>query len=224
MGFEVDGFELIPSVLDETALDELRSEFTRLHSGNTAGLRNVLAQSPVIATLARSTGIAKLLPLPDFQTVRSLLFDKTPHANWPVPSHQDRTLTVTEKCEIDGYGPWTFKNRIAHVEPPAELLAKMVTLRIHLDDTGPENGPLSVVPGSHHRGKIPPDQIAGMTEQNATDIICQAGDVLMMRPLLLHSSRRATEPTHRRVIHLEFADPAILDQRLSWAELFHENP
>lgn len=218
MGFEVDGFALITSVLDETALDELRSEFTRLHFENTAGLRNVLAQSPVIATLARSARIARLLPLPDFQTVRSLLFDKTPHANWPVAWHQDRTITVTEKCEIDGYGPWTFKNRIHHVEPPAELLAEMVTLRIHLDDAGPENGPLAVVPSSHHSGKIRPDQIAEMTGQIATDIICEAGDILVMRPLLLHSSRRATEPTHRRVIHLEFADPAILDERLSWAE------
>jgi hypothetical protein len=33
------------------------------------------------------------------------------------------------------------------VHPPAEILDKMLTLRVHLDDCGEENGPLRVIPG-----------------------------------------------------------------------------
>ena len=218
MNFETGGYTLFPSVIDESTLDDLRVEFTRLHSEGTAGVRNVLARSPMIAALAGSASITSLLPAAGLKPVRSLLFDKTPQANWPVAWHQDRTITVRERHDVEGYGPWTFKNQIHHVEPPAELLDQMVTLRIHLDDVGSDNGPLSVVPGSHREGKIPPELIAGLAEANGTTITCEAGDVLMMRPMLLHSSRRAAEPTHRRVIHLEFANPAILDERLSWAE------
>lgn len=218
MSFDTGGFTLFSSVIDEGTLEELRAELTRLHSGGKAGVRSILAQSPFIAALANSEAITKLLPASGLKPVRSLLFDKTPEANWPVAWHQDRTITVKERHDVDGYGPWTFKNQIHHVEPPAELLAKMATLRIHLDDAGPENGALSVVPGSHRHGKIPPDHIAGMAEANATAITCVAGDVFMMRPLLLHSSRRATRPAHRRVIHLEFADPEMIDPHLSWAE------
>lgn len=218
MSFEGDGFALLSSVLDETALDDLLAEFTILHSEGTAGARNVRARSPVITTLASSEFITDLLPAVGLKPVRSLLFDKTPQANWPVAWHQDRTITVKERYDVGCYGPWTFKNQIHHVEPPVELLDQMVTLRIHLDNAGAENGPLSVVPGSHLKGKIPPDQIPRMIEKSGSTITCNAGDVLMMRPLLLHSSRRAFDPTHRRVIHFEFAPPTILDDRLSWAE------
>ena len=218
MNFETEGCTLFPSVIDESALDVLRDEFTRLNSESTAGVRNVIARSPIIAALASSERITALLPVTGLKAVRSLLFDKTPRANWPVAWHQDRTITVKERHEVEGYGPWTRKAGIHHVEPPVELLAEMVTLRIHLDDVGSENGPLSVVPGSHRKGKIPPEEVAGIVGESESSIPCQAGDVLKMRPLLLHSSSRAVEPSHRRVIHLEFANPAILDARLSWAE------
>ncbi len=218
MNLETEGCTLFPSVIDESALDALRDEFTRLNSESTAGVRNVIARSPIIAALASSERITALLPVTGLKAVRSLLFDKTPRANWPVAWHQDRTITVKGRHEVEGYGPWTRKAGIHHVEPPVELLAEMVTLRIHLDDVGSENGPLSVIPGSHRKGKIPPEEVAGIVGESESSITCQAGDVLKMRPLLLHSSSRAVEPSHRRVIHLEFANPAILDARLSWAE------
>ena len=218
MNFETEGYTLFSSVLDESTLEVLRQEFRRLNSQSTAGIRNVIAQSPAIAALASLECITDLLLGPERQPVRSLLFDKTPQANWPVAWHQDRTITTKERHEFEGYSPWSRKAGIDHVEPPAELLEQMVTLRIHLDDTGEDNGPLSVIPGSHRKGKIPPDQIPEIAERGTSSLTCNAGDVLMMRPLLLHSSRRAQEPSHRRIIHLEFAELAILDRQLNWAE------
>ena len=82
----------------------------------------------------------------------------------------------------------------------------MLTLRIHLDPCGEENGPLRVIPGSHRAGKLDPEAIAGCAELGS-EVPCPAdvGDVLMMRPLLLHASSPAVVPGHRRVVHLEFA-------------------
>ena len=44
----------------------------------------------------------------------------------------------------------------------------------------------------------------------------KAGDVLVMRPLLLHSSSPAMQPLHRRVIHTEYAAIA-LPEGLEWS-------
>jgi hypothetical protein len=43
------------------------------------------------------------------------------------------------------------------------------------------------------------------------------GGVLLMRPLLLHASQKATRPARRRVIHLEYA-ACDLPSGLDWNE------
>ncbi len=40
-----------------------------------------------------------------------------------------------------------------HTEPPLSVLESMVTLRLHLDEITPENGPLQVASGTHRTGK-----------------------------------------------------------------------
>jgi hypothetical protein len=47
---------------------------------------------------------------------------------------------------------------------------------------------------------------------------CAAGDVLVMRPLILHASNRALHPARRRVLHFEYAPRDALDPSLYWAE------
>ena len=51
-------------------------------------------------------------------------------------------------------------------------------------------------------------------------MICEAaaGDVLLMKPLLLHASSKAEAPGHRRVVHLEFARREMLAEGLRWYE------
>jgi len=66
--------------------------------------------------------------------VRAILFDKNAKTNWSLAWHQDRTICVKQRIEVDGYGPWTTKGRMQHVAPPFDLLARMLTLRVHLDD------------------------------------------------------------------------------------------
>jgi len=92
----------------------------------------------------------------------------------------------------------------------------MVALRIHLDDCGAENGPLSVLPGSHVHGRLAAPEIARWSEHGrAIDCTAARGDVLLLKPLVVHRSSPAVRPGHRRVLHLEFAAEE-LPQPLAW--------
>jgi ectoine hydroxylase-related dioxygenase (phytanoyl-CoA dioxygenase family) len=150
--------------------------------------------------------------------VRGIYFDKSPGANWLVPWHQDLTIAVKARHEHPGFGPWTVKDGITHAQPPVKMLEQMLTLRLHLDDADESNGALSVIPGSHQRGRLSPEEIAS-TRQVHSRVLCNAGagDVLLMRPLLLHASARSTSSRHRRILHIEYA-AFHLPAGLEWQE------
>lgn len=183
-----------------------------------AGDRQLLS-IPAIARLANSPRLldAVALHLPGKpRVVRAIYFDKSPAVNWLVPWHQDLTIAVREKIEVSGYGPWSIKEGIPHVQPPTEILKAMVTLRIHLDDADETNGALRVLPGTHRRGKLNPAEIATIREE-VTEVLCVAtqGDAYLMRPLLLHASSRSTSDRQRRVLHFEYAG-CDLPRELEW--------
>jgi hypothetical protein len=150
--------------------------------------------------------------------VRGLLFNKVAEANWAVPWHQDLTIAVRERREASGFGPWSVKDGVVHVQPPDEVITRMLAVRIHLDDTRAENGALRVIAGSHRDGRLSPESIGHWTTScEAVTLEAPAGSVLLMRPHLLHASSAARKPAQRRVIHLEYsADP--LPYGLQWNE------
>src|SRR5262249_21688283 len=103
------------------------------------------------------------------------------------------------------YSAWTEKAGVPHVQPPVQVLQNMLAVRVHLDDCGPDNGPLRVLPGSH-AGELSPAGIADwIARTEPVTCVARAGDVLAFRPLLLHASSRAVTPQHRRVVQIEFA-------------------
>jgi len=148
--------------------------------------------------------------------VRGTLFDKIVGANWLVPWHQDLTICVADRIDVPGYRPWTRKAGVFHVQPPASVLEGMLSVRIHLDRCEESNGALRVVPGTHKLGRLTAARIA--EEQRArASIACvaRAGDVLSMRPLLLHAFSAAAQAAHRRVVHIGYAT-SHLDGGLRW--------
>ncbi len=176
---------------------------------------------PTVASLADSPKLMNLLQyclgVPCF-AVRSIFFDKTGHSNWLVPWHQDLSIAVKNCVEITGYGPWSIKDGIHHVQPPTGVLETMVTLRLHLDDCDASNGALRVIPGSHRLGRLSASEIAEVRRQSGeVTVSARVGDALVMRPLLLHASSEAVKSGHRRVVHLEFAT-SELPQGLEWEE------
>ncbi len=153
----------------------------------------------------------------DYFVVKSIYFDKPGGSNWFVPYHQDLTISVENKVEVEGYGPWTVKPNQYAVQPPLHILESSFTIRIHLDDTDGNNGALRVLPASHLNGIVRPDKIDRPKE---TEVTCSAkkGAIMLMKPLLLHASSRTTNGKKRRVIHIEFSNKS-LPHPLRWSEL-----
>ena len=224
--FDQAGFEILPGVLSSAQCDALIGTISALAvaEGKSAGLRNLLQKSALVSELASSNSIRAHLELPLGELafpVRALFFDKTQNANWRVSWHQDLTIAVAERIETAGYGPWSVKAGVPHVEAPGEILESMLTLRCHLDDCTRQNGALRVIPGSHRFGKLSSEQIDHLTGSNE-EFICELnrGDALLMRPLLLHASWPAEAPQHRRVIHIEYGTQD-LPNGLCWHERKH---
>lgn len=214
-----DGFAIVPP--RPMPLPELRAECDALLATERAGARRALDRSPALRRFVSDAAIDDLataiLGRSAF-VARSIIFDKNPDANWDVPWHQDTTIAVRERFEVSGFGPWSTKAGVPHVRPPASVLARMITVRLHLDDCPADNGALWVVPGSHH-DFVPDSKIdKDRCDESAIACECPAGAMMLMRPLLLHASRKSSHPSHRRVLHLEFAsDP--LPGGLEWAKL-----
>jgi ectoine hydroxylase-related dioxygenase (phytanoyl-CoA dioxygenase family) len=152
----------------------------------------------------------------DYFIVKSIYFDKPEQSNWFVSYHQDLTIAVDRKVELDDYSKWTVKQNQFSVQPPLDVLKQIYTIRIHLDDTDENNGALKVVPDSHLKDVYRPQDIDWSKE---TEHICDVpkGGIMIMKPLLLHSSSRTTNNNKRRVIHIEFCNQE-LHEELKWVE------
>jgi hypothetical protein len=214
---KTDGFSLLAGVIQLSQQKEL---IDLLGPVTGAGRRGLLAL-PEVARFANSDQITDLVRphLPaEPRPVRAIYFDKSADSNWLVAWHQDLTLAVRSHVEAPGFGPWSVKDGIPHVQPPISLLEQMLTLRINLDDTNASNGALRVLPGTHGLGRLSAERIQELRAQR-TEVLCEvaAGDAMLMRPLLLHASSRSTSTRHRRVLHIEYAGFA-LPAGLEWHE------
>lgn len=210
------GFAIVPNVLDASACHAMAS---LLGDATGAGTRGMLS-NPKVAEFAKSS-LAELVrphlsccPMP----VRGIYFDKRPDTNWLVPWHQDLTLALKKQVELTEFGPWSVKEGVPHVQPPMKLLEQMLTVRLHLDDTDSSNGALRVLSGTHRLGRLSAEAIQSCRETHE-EVLCEAkaGDVLLMRPLLLHASSRSSSAGRRRVLHIEFAG-FPLPAPLEWHE------
>ena len=148
--------------------------------------------------------------------VRAILFDKTPGRNWALGWHQDRTIVVKERIDTDGYGHWTVKSGLIQVEPPFEILERMVTLRVHLDAVDERNAPLRVVPGSHRLGRLPEAEIERVVAAFGERLcLAERGDVWLYATSIVHASLAADPPRRRRVLQVDFSADAT-PSPLAW--------
>ena len=220
-----EGFCLTAQVVDESVVQRLLAAVDSVVTTrpNSRNARRLLETCPAVAELARSRAMRQWVePVlgPDAFVVRGLLFDKVAGANWHVAWHQDLMIPVVEAIPTPGFDAWSTKEGVAHVRPPAEVLEGMLTLRLHLDDCPGDNGPLLVLSGSHRWGRLTPDEIQQrVSQQSPTVCTAAAGDLLLMRPLLLHASQPSTAVGHRRVVHLEFASRPLPGDLQWWRPL-----
>jgi len=173
-----------------------------------AGARHILSL-PAVRELASHPALVRLAttfvgarPIP----FRATLFDKSEHSNWLVTWHQDTALPVARRVDDPSWGPWSTKGRVLHAIAPAAALETIVALRVHLDNSTRDNGPLRVLPGTHAHGVLSRAGISSLVDTTApADCVCSAGGVVGMRPLLVHSSSKARDAQPRRVLHIEYA-------------------
>jgi ectoine hydroxylase-related dioxygenase (phytanoyl-CoA dioxygenase family) len=216
-----DGYAIIPSTLSPEDVERFVPALQNLsgHRGR-AGARHLLS-SPAVAELANAPQllrIAKAILGDDAFAFRATLFDKNAEANWLIAWHQDTALPLREKLDTPGWGPWSVKAGITYAHAPATSLEQVVALRIHLDDSTPENGPLRVLRGTHRDGVFTDQRIEEIVAKaNPVTCLVSKGGVIVMRPLIIHASSKSDSETPRRVLHLEYATPHSVEPPLQLA-------
>ncbi len=203
-GLDRDGWARAPLLVEEDrvraleALLEVRGAFSRRP-----------APLGPLEDWAVSAGLGALVEGvlgPGARPIRAFFLDKTEEENWALAWHQDTTLAFAEAREVPGFSAWTPKAHFYHAQAPAELMAQVLAARIHLDEAREAQGALKVLPGTHRFGRLDDGAIADLAARSpALHLPARRGEVLLMRPLLLHGSDRAAEPRRRRILHLEWA-------------------
>jgi ectoine hydroxylase-related dioxygenase (phytanoyl-CoA dioxygenase family) len=204
------GYAITPGCLSTRECDEVAgmlSAGTVLRSR--AGARHLMA-NPAVATLAinrRLTELAKEWLGPVAVPFRATLFEKSGSTNWLIPWHQDTALPLAKRFDSVGWGPWSEKAGVTYAHAPAWALSRIIALRVHLDASTADNGPLRVIPGSHLDGVlIDRCVLEYVSTHDHIECVVPRGGIIAMRPLIIHSSSKARSSEPRRVMHIEYAD------------------
>jgi len=208
------GFSIHDGVFSLNVMLEVLAALDAAHLIRTrAGARHVLAV-PAVRSLADHSAlveIARGYVGSQALAFRATLFNKSAVSNWLVPWHQDTALPMKRRTDAPGWGPWSIKGGVLHAVAPAAALEQVVALRVHLDDSDPDNGPLRVLPRTHMNGILRHEEIEKLALTVApVDCVTDAGGVVGMRPLAVHASSKALTDRPRRVLHIEFAPAASL--------------
>ena len=217
---EADGYVIVPGVLSTDERHAVEYSLSAIAACG-AGTRNLLAFQwcRMLAARIAAHGVIQTALQTCAVAVQCTLFDKSPDRNWLVALHQDVSIPVRNRVEHPALRGWSQKEGQYFVQPPVTLLQSLLAVRVHIDDCGPSNGPLRVVPGSHRRGRLHSRE-AELLRDTTGNMVCaiSAGDALLMRPLLLHASSKAAYPARRRVLHFLFG-PASPGYGLEWPDV-----
>lgn len=224
-----EGFQLIRSVFDGSECNQFISQLEKAMAGDATNFhfresrgkvfaaRNLIQQCPELASVWKRPVLIELLNQllgPKFGLVRVLYFDKPSDRSWSLPFHKDMTIAVKDNSLASKrLTKPTNKAGVGHVEADEQLLEQMLTLRIHLDRVTEDNGPLQVIPGSHLNGKQ-----SSSSDSGPVKVLCDAGDVLAMRPLISHGSSHSNPDLEmrRRILHFEFCGVHELPDGFQW--------
>lgn len=214
---ESKGFVVTGPLLGMDDIDNLAAALARVPRLG-AGTRNMLAIDwcrDLAGQLMRHPAIAAALPA-DPVAVQCNYFKKYKEQNWLVPAHQDLSIPVKARVDHPELAGWSEKEGHLYVQPPAAVMEALVGVRLHIDDCGPDDGPLRVVPGSHRGGRLGAgDILMARARAGEVDCIVARGAALVLKPLIIHSSAKVKGHNPRRVLHFVFG-PATLPFGLQW--------
>ena len=201
-----DGAELFAQALDEVECLCLESFFAGLPT-SMPGVRigDVSQLKPFLDAAGPIGEIAGGVLGPEARPVRAILFDKTAERNWALGWHQDRTIAVKERAYADGFGQWTVKSGLIQVEPPFDILERMVTVRVHLDAADKSTARLRIVPGSHKLGRLPEAEIKHAVASLGERLcLAERGDIWLYATPIVHAlaGRRSAAASSRAASRL----------------------
>jgi ectoine hydroxylase-related dioxygenase (phytanoyl-CoA dioxygenase family) len=203
------GFAVIPGILKEDRATLLAADLATANPRRSrAGVRHALGHAAVasLANNSRLLEIAREILSANAYPFRATMFEKTTDANWLVVWHQDTALPLRRRQETPGWGPWSVKEGVIYAHAPASALSQVLALRVHLDDSTSQNGPLRVLPATHKFGVLSDDAIHQLAQDIAPVECCvPRGGVVAMKPLVVHSSSKSQSECARRVLHIEYA-------------------
>lgn len=203
------GFAIKNGVFSDAEISALEKELRLADLPRSrAGIRHAMRNSAVakIASHKSLVGMAREVLGAAAVPYRATLFDKSPVSNWLVVWHQDTALPLCQKREIAGWGTWSVKDNTIYAHAPAAALSDVLALRVHLDDSGADNGPLRVLPRTHTLGVLSAETMVALAaEISPVECLASLGGVLAMRPLLVHASSKSRSERPRRVLHIEYA-------------------
>jgi ectoine hydroxylase-related dioxygenase (phytanoyl-CoA dioxygenase family) len=215
--FRVNGFVIIPQVFSSLECDRIADKLNYLGK-DLAGTRNLISQTwcQELAISILQNQILSTLIASDLVAVQCSYFQKSPTRNWLVPLHQDLSIPVAKRVEDPILSGWSEKEGTLYVQPPVEFLEQLTAVRLHIDRCEINDGPLRLVPGTHLSGKLDRVETLNLSQKNhEIDCLADKGDVLVIQPLLLHSSSKSRGNGLRRVLHFLFA-PRDLPCGLEW--------
>jgi ectoine hydroxylase-related dioxygenase (phytanoyl-CoA dioxygenase family) len=199
-----EGYALVEGVFGAGELDALGAALAAVPGRSRAGVRHLMAV-PAVAALANDPRLLRLAA--GGVPYRATLFEKAGTSNWQVAWHQDVALPLERRTSDPAWGPWSTKGGLLYARAPAWALERITALRVHLDASGEDNGPLRVLPGTHRLGVLSDEAVLEVARGRAsTPLLAGRGAVVRMSPLLIHASSKSTSPRPRRVLHLEYAD------------------
>jgi len=206
---EQRGFSILPAMFLQREMEKLTRDLEEPGlQRSKAGIRHALKHDSIqnLATEPRLLSIAREILGHEAIPFRATLFDKSPQANWLVVWHQDTALPIQERHDAQGWGPWSLKDGISYAHAPASALCQVLALRVHLDESNSDNGPLRVLSGTHVKGVLTDEAIEKLVGHiPAIDCLVPQGGVLAMRPLIVHASSKSHSQVPRRVVHIEYA-------------------
>jgi ectoine hydroxylase-related dioxygenase (phytanoyl-CoA dioxygenase family) len=230
-----EGFAIIDKVYSENEINKIISEIEKVTENETTSstfrksedlfaIRQFHKEIPKTLNFIFNQKLREIIKSnfgENYFITKSIYFDKPEKSNWFVGYHQDLTISVNQKIEIENYENWTTKQNQFAVQPPKEILEQNFTIRIHIDKTTKENGALKVLNKSHEKGIVRAENIEVEKE---IETICEVekGGIMIMKPLLFHASNKTTNNERRRVIHIEFSNQKLPNE-LEWSEKTNYN-
>lgn len=204
-----EGHRILPDIFGRAEMRELLGHLSRADlKRSKGGARHLLAVAAVreLAEDARMRQLASEFLEVDAIPFKATLFDKSRRANWLVAWHQDTALPLQRRTDDPDWGPWSMKAGLLYAHAPAWALEQVVALRVSLDDSSADNGPLRVLPNTHRGGVLTAEEIKRFErEVPPVECVTPSGGVIVMRPLAVHASSKSASARPRRVLHIEYA-------------------